>query len=229
MTTVEPPSGAEDLTAQAEAAEIATEREELDKDRRIAELQRQLDAANRAAPAAPEVIEPDGSVSTATLDKALYILDEETDEPVEVGGQLLLKSEYPTDGEGLVGIGEDGQALRFADVELDDEGEPLLDDEGKLIPRWTGGTLEYKGRTLQVNIPTPGAIAGFQQLLAPSMPSGTVNRLHDKFMSKHISPLTRRQITEWLIDGEWTAEDWGGVFRLLVTKGTARPTKRSRS
>lgn len=235
MTTPEPPSGAEDLAAQADAAaraEVAEERAQLDKDMRIAELERQLAAQRRAEDAAaPRVIEPDGSESTAQLDKGLYVLDEETDEPLQVGGQLLLKSEYPTDEQGRVSIGDDGQARTFEQVELDDDGKPILDDDGQLIPRWPHQVIEHRGIRVQVRIPKPGAITAFQTVQSKNIPESTRAELYDQFVSKHMSTLSRRHLTTLMFDpdSDFDADDWREIFRKLMTMSTGRPTKRSRS
>ncbi|MBF6417001.1 hypothetical protein [Nocardia cyriacigeorgica] len=196
--TIQPPSGAEDLAAQLE--QLEAERAQLEAER--AEVLKAREHRDTS--------EPGGELAVAGA-----VIDPDGQEyELDIDGQVL------RDGA--------GKPIPVGEYERDDKGVAILDDSGTPYAKWPHDSVEYKGHSFQIKKASTGAMQALNLMQSDSLPAETQNRIYHRFVDGHMSMMSRVRFMELLLSGEFEMADYRELFKLILTQGTARPTKPSR-
>ncbi|MEU1550188.1 hypothetical protein [Nocardia sp. NPDC005745] len=213
----EPPSGAEDLAAQAE--QVARERDQLEQEMALVRQRR----AERPSVA----YQPLSTIGDVAGDMASTV------GPVDVvkAGAVIDPDgmEYELDGDGDVLRDGEDKPIPKGDYERDENGVALLDDAGRPFERWPHDTIEYKGRKIQIKKASPEALQAMSLSTSDTLPAETQLRIYHRYVDSHISMRSRVELMDAMLAGEFTMDDYRELFKLIAKAGSGRPTKPSRA
>lgn len=226
MTSFEPPSGADDLAAEAEAIEAEKQRMEEQhaaviqarQERRVAQgradlEQQRAELEQRRAELAAEM---------AALDAA-----EAGDRPVIVDVDPV-PTVNPAPAVQPAEPAEPAPDYRDAAVwDIDPAtGEAFRDWEGRPIPAWPYTLTEYKGRTFQVRPLGPAAMQSLGLISSKYTPAQVKGDLVTKFLTQYMSGRSYAEMLAAMLDPDTDLQDsdLSGLVEHIATQGTGRPT-----
>lgn len=209
MTSFEPPSGADDFTAQAELLE--QERAQMEAERAELLAQRQARAQQR---------------ETDDLRAELEQLRAELKSERNGGPAPVIVDVDPVPAEPE----EDLSDASVWDIDPD-TGTAYLDEQGKPVPRWPYETIEVKGHQIQVRKAKASAGAALGILSSRHVALDKQNDATLLFCQRHTSARTFAELMDAMLDpdDEFDMPDWSEVVRQIATQDTGRPTKPSRT
>jgi hypothetical protein len=216
MSSFDPPSGAEDLAAQAEL--IEAERAQMEADHKAMLLQRQQRKVEQGR--------ADLERRRAELQAELAALD---GEPlvVEPAGDVVVVDAEPAD---TTESEPDYTDAAVWDIDPD-TGEAYRDEDGKPVPRWPYETIEFKGRPVQTRIPKPAALQVFGLINSRHTPAKAKNDAVAQFLVQYLSARSHAEIMAAMMDPDQDYEesDLSRLVEQIAKQGTARPTAPSRA
>jgi hypothetical protein len=196
MTTHEPPSGADDLAAQAEA--LAKERAAYDAE--VAEMMR--------------------ARQQRVIDAGRAELDRERAELAKERSEIDSPTVVPA-GSPLAVIDPDGE-----EYDIGPDGEVYRDDDGNPVPKWPHAVIPFKGIDVQVRAARPEALQAFGLATSKYAPEKVRSEMWALFVSNHISPRSYAELVKLMMDPdtEFTIADFSELTKQIATMNTARPT-----
>lgn len=139
-------------------------------------------------------------------------------------------TEYELDEDGNPQRDGEGKPIPVGEYDRYEDGRVVLGDDGIPLPVWPHHTVTLKGHLIQVRKPKPEAAQAVALASGKYTPVQTQNDMVALFVRQHISPRSYAELLERMIDPDmdFTMADFGELFQQIATLDTARPTGPSR-
>ena len=150
-------------------------------------------------------------------------------EELERQKQQLLRAAHTEPTRVIDSDGNDDVPAHSSGWELDDDGNPVLDEFGKPVPKWRHEFLHFDGVHLEVRKPKPQALQAFSLAVSTHTKAKTKNDMIGLFVKNHLSDASFAFLLSQMMDpdSDFTVARFGDLMREIATLGTARPTQPS--